>query len=76
MLMVNFTYNEVQNILYSLTQVAGEANNPKYQEGFLKAAKKIKETIRKKGIWKYHEEGEKEKQIEVNDFRLNDMVKQ
>ena len=75
MLSVNFAYDEVQNILYSLTQLIRESNNPKYQEGFKKAADKVKKAIDKKGIWKWHKEGEQEKQIEVNDFKLKDMVK-
>ena len=72
MLMVNFAYDEVQNVLHSLTQLGREANNPKDQEGYRKAADKIKTAINKKGILEFHQEG----QIEVNDFRNNDMVKQ
>jgi len=70
MLSVNLTYNEVQNILYSLREQINNSCNLKHIEEFKKASDKVKKAMHRKDNFDW----EKEEENKVEEFRLADMV--
>jgi hypothetical protein len=78
MLLVNFTYKQVQDTLYALEECKRGVNKKEYAEDIQKAIDAIKEAREKKygnDFYRYHKDGEAETRAnQVEDFRAKEMA--
>jgi len=74
MIIINFTYQEAQEILYCIKEIQRSSCNIKEQRDCQKAIDRIVKAIDKIGVVEYHEEGKKEQEKERSEsYRIMDL---